>query len=81
MTNDRTNDASGRGDSRGERVPTPTAAERLLTVREVASFLGIHEKTIYRWIRSRRLPCVRVGTRLRFQPGDVLRWVSARREG
>ena len=54
--------------------------DRLLDAAEVASFLGVHPKTVYRLMRSDRLPCVRVGTRVRFLASDVLRWVSARKE-
>ena len=55
--------------------------DRLWTVRELARFLGLHEKTVYRLVRSGDLPCVRVRNRVRFHPTDVLRWVSARKEG
>jgi excisionase family DNA binding protein len=55
--------------------------QRLLTVREVAELLRVHEKTVLRWVARRGLPSVRLGTRLRFFLSDVLRWVSARKEG
>jgi putative molybdopterin biosynthesis protein len=54
---------------------------KLLTVRELAALLGLHEKTIYDWAARGQLPCVRLGNRLRFDPADITRWVSARREG
>jgi len=62
----------------------PAAKEqngRLLNVAEVARFLGLHEKTVYEWAARGRLPCVRVGSRLRFDPRDIDRWLSARKEG
>jgi excisionase family DNA binding protein len=52
----------------------------LLTLAEVAAHFRVHEKTVQRWVRTRGLPCLRLGTRLRFDSGDVLRWLSARRE-
>jgi excisionase family DNA binding protein len=55
--------------------------ERLMTVRELAAFLGLHEKTIYDWTARGELPCVRLGKRLRFQASDVSRWLQARKEG
>ena len=61
----------------GRRAPL----ERLLTLREVAEFLQLDERTIRRWISSKGFPCVHLGTRLRFSLRDVLRWVSAREEG
>ena len=56
-------------------------AEPLWTLHEVAAYLHVHEKTVARWLRAGRLPCVRIGSRLRFDRQDVLRWVSARKEG
>src|SRR5262249_35352360 len=58
-------------------VPAP----RLLLLREVAGLLRVNERTVRRWIASDGLPCVRLGTRLRFSERNVLRWVSAREEG
>ena len=64
-----------------ERAPDSAGVvEPLWDVVEVAGFLRVHPKTIPRLMRTHRLPCVRVGSRLRFVPSDVLRWVSARKE-
>ena len=57
------------------------ALERFLTLREVAAMLQLDERTIRRWTVSKGFPCARLGTRLRFSERDVLRWVSARKEG
>jgi excisionase family DNA binding protein len=57
-----------------------TTNGRLLAVWEVAAYLGLHPKTIYRLVASKRLPCVRIGLRLRFDPKDITRWVSAQKE-
>jgi len=63
------------------QLPERLIDERLLTTREVADFLGVHEKTVRRWQRAGGLPCVRQGRWIRYQPVDVLRWISARKEG
>ena len=55
--------------------------ERLLTLAEVADLLRLSEKTVHRLVSARRMPCVRVGRSVRFVSGDVLRWLSARKEG
>lgn len=54
--------------------------ETLLTVEEVAARLRIHPKTVLRYVRSRSrpLPCVRLGGRLRFRASDVDRWLGGR---
>ena len=53
----------------------------LLTLPEVADLLRTSEKTIRRLVAARRLPCVRLGRQLRFDRGDVFRWLAARKEG
>ena len=64
-------------------VPDPRSnqSERLLLLREVAELLRVNERTVRRWITREGLPCIRLGSRLRFSPRNVLRWVSAREEG
>ena len=54
---------------------------RLLTLREVADYLRVNERTVRRWVVEEGLPCIHLGTRLRFSQRNVLRWVSAREEG
>lgn len=54
--------------------------ERLWTVRDVARFLGVHEKTVYDWVSRGELSCIRIRNRLRFSPTELTRWVSARKE-
>jgi len=53
----------------------------LWRVRDVATYLQIHEKDVYQLAALHGLPCIRFGRRLRFDRGDVFRWVSARKEG
>jgi excisionase family DNA binding protein len=52
----------------------------LLTLDEVAGLLRVSEKTIQRLVAARRMPCVRIGRRLRFVPADVFRFVAARKD-
>ena len=72
-------------------LPTPTTTkrrrtgpahheslERLLTTRDVAEMLRLHEKTVRRMVREGRLPCLRLGRAVRFKVDDILRWLSAR---
>jgi len=53
----------------------------LLTVNEVAEWLKVSASTVYDWAARSRIPCVRLGGRLRFLEDDVLRWIEARKEG
>lgn len=50
----------------------------LLTSREVASYLGVHEKHVYRLLRQGRLPGTRVTGRWVFSRRLVREWIEAR---
>jgi len=49
----------------------------LLTAREVAQYLGIHEKQVYRLLRQGRLPGTRVTGRWIFSRRLVMEWIEA----
>jgi excisionase family DNA binding protein len=53
----------------------------LLTLDQVARFLQLNERTIRRMVAARRLPCLRLGRQLRFDPQALSRWLQAREEG
>lgn len=69
-----------RPDAALQRDATDAAGD-LWNVARTAMFLGVHPKTVHRWRRSHGLPCVVIGSRVRFRPSDVTKWVSARKEG
>jgi excisionase family DNA binding protein len=54
--------------------------EPLLTLGEVAALLRVSGKTVQRLVAARRLPCVRIGRRVRFTSADVFRFVAARKD-
>lgn len=47
-----------------------------LTVREVASYLGVDEKTIYRLVKRGELPGFKVAGTWRFKKGDIDQWIE-----
>ncbi|MGH9167369.1 MAG: helix-turn-helix domain-containing protein [Acidimicrobiia bacterium] len=50
--------------------------DRLLTVKELADYLGVPVATIYAWrYRGEGPPGFRVGRHLRFRQGDVEQWI------
>lgn len=68
--------------SNGGAAPPPGLASKagqLLTIEQVAEFLGVSPKTVRRLMR-RGLPSVRFGRLVRFEQRDLLRWVEARKE-
>jgi excisionase family DNA binding protein len=49
-------------------------AADILTVREVAKYLHVHESTIYRMLKRAQLPAFRVGSDWRFNLETIDRW-------
>ena len=55
----------------------PTMNEhRLMNVYEVARYLGVSTKTVYRLVSRGEIEAVRVGSLWRFRPEDVERFVE-----
>ena len=61
---------------RGAHVPVPP----MMSIEEVARFLNLSVTTVRRLVARGSLPCYRIGRLLRFIPGDVFRWLEARKE-
>jgi excisionase family DNA binding protein len=61
-----------------------TIAERLrgskrpLTVKEVANTLGYHVMTVYEWTKEGKVPYMRIGSRIKFDPGALAVWMETR---
>ncbi|GFO81566.1 MAG: hypothetical protein A49_11930 [Methyloceanibacter sp.] len=72
--------SGNKGNSR-EQARHFLPAHSILTVPEVADWLRVRPSTIYTWAASGKLPCLRIGGRIRFLLADVLRWLEARKEG
>lgn len=54
--------------------------EEILTVREVAEFLKVTERTIYRLATEGQIPSFKVGGSWRFQRSDLIRWMNEQAE-
>ncbi len=52
---------------------------RLLTIAEVAEYLGVTERHIRRLVAERRIPFVKWGHLLRFDPVEIDAWIDAAR--
>jgi excisionase family DNA binding protein len=61
-------------DSRVDDLPA-------MTVREVASYLSVDEKTIYRLAQRRELPGFKVAGAWRFKRSDIDAWIEERKRG
>ncbi len=54
----------------------PDAAGDILTIRRLAEYLMVSEKTVYRMLDRNQLPAVRVGAQWRFRRHDIDAWIS-----
>ena len=52
--------------------------DQFLTTEEVLSYLQINLRTIYRLLKARQIPAVRVGRQWRFRRADLDAWLAAR---
>ncbi|ODW58666.1 DNA-binding protein [Vibrio parahaemolyticus] len=50
--------------------------DQILTLKEVAAYLKLAEKTAYRLVSEGRLPGFKVGGSWRFKCGDLDRWIE-----
>ena len=54
----------------------PVLEDRLLTLREVAEYLRLKERTIYKWAEEGAIPASKLGSAWRFRKSDVDEWVE-----
>ena len=52
------------------------SAKNLLTVKEVATYLRFSKSTIYRYIRGREIPFIKINFRIRFNPSELESWIQ-----
>lgn len=50
----------------------PESQTEIISVDELASRVGKHPQTIYRWMRSKPIPHLRIGKSIRFRWPQVL---------
>jgi excisionase family DNA binding protein len=65
---------------RGARNSVDPASE-IMTANEVAAFLKVNRATVYRLVRRKELPSVRVGWDHRFRRADIDEWIRKNQQG
>ncbi len=55
--------------------------ESMMTVRQVAELLGVHENWVYDQAASGGLPSYKIGGTRRFDPDELRGWIAGHREG
>lgn len=55
------------------------ASDHVLSIDEVAVFLGLGKKTIERWARAGRIPSFKLGNQVKFDPRLLAEWAKTAR--
>ena len=55
--------------------------EDILTIKEVAEFLKVTERTLYRLAQEGEIPAFKVGASWRFKRDDIDAWIEGQRSG
>ena len=55
--------------------------DQVLTIKEVAEYLKVHERTVYRLANKNELPGFKVANAWRFRKGDLDRWIDEQSAG
>ena len=75
----RTGGSERAADRRSEDGSRGTLVDPLLRPDEVARMLGVRRSSVYEYVRTGRLPHVRVGRHLRFLREDLEDWIRRQR--
>lgn len=57
-------------------MPVKPPTELVLTISEVANYLKVTERTIYRLAGAKRIPAFKVGGSWRFSKADIDAWIK-----
>lgn len=60
-------------------MPETEGLPRLLSIGQLAERLGTTPRHVRRLVAERRVPFVKVGRLVRFDPDDITKWLDARR--
>ncbi len=56
-------------------MPTAPTESKILTIKEVAEYLKVTDRTIYRLAGAKKIPAFKVGGTWRFSRADIEEWI------
>tara|TARA_B100000686_G_C16272394_1_gene704697 strand:- start:163 stop:612 length:450 start_codon:yes stop_codon:yes gene_type:complete len=62
-------------------VVNPQNGSELLSVSQLAEYLGMAERTIFLWVQQNKLPAFKLGTTWRFRKSEIDGWIESNRTG
>ena len=60
------------------RLRESKPVERLLTPQQLSDLLQVKLSTVYKWAHYRYVPCVKLGSLVRFKSGKIEEWIKKR---
>lgn len=58
-------------------MPASDREGEILTIKQVAEYLKVTERTIYRLAAAKKIPAFKVGGTWRFRKADIDGWIAA----
>ena len=57
-------------------------SKKLVSTKELAEILQVHENTLYNWAREQDMPRLKLGhNRVRYDLDEVVNWIKERNKG
>jgi excisionase family DNA binding protein len=53
--------------------------KELLDTDDIAAYLGVHRRTVQRWVRTGELPAMKIGVRFKIRREDLLKFLDERK--
>ncbi len=50
-----------------------------LKIKDIVGLLQVNEKTVYRWIKEKKIPCYRINHQYRFNRAEINEWILSNR--
>jgi excisionase family DNA binding protein len=50
--------------------------DQIMTVREVAEYLKVNERTVYRMASAKKIPAFKIGASWRFKGEEIEHWIE-----
>jgi excisionase family DNA binding protein len=57
-------------------MPTSTSEGDILTIKQVAEYLKVTDRTIYKLAAAKKIPAFKIGGTWRFSRADIDRWIA-----
>lgn len=54
---------------------------RLLSLKELSKYVGVSKATIYRYIKGRKIPAIKVGRLWKFRKEKIDEWLDKQSQG